>query len=169
MYYLPSASALALGSLAGLGPEYLSVTTTWEPFAENCCRLAQSCPALCDCMDCNPSGSPVYGISQARILAWIAISSPSGSSQPRDWTCICFISGRFFTTAPAGKRLAGNRTSNSVLYSTPGLNWAWTKQPVLDFVSGGSLSERKNCELWHQADMRLESIFILGCVWSGSD
>ena len=92
--------------------------------------LAQLCPALCDSMDCSPSGSPVYGISQARILVWIVISFPRGSSQPRDWTCIYFISGRFFTTVPPGKCLAVNRTSNSVLYSTPGLNWAWTKWPI---------------------------------------
>ena len=38
---------------------------------------------LCDPLDCNPSGSSVHGISQARILEWISISS-RGSSQPRD-------------------------------------------------------------------------------------
>ena len=28
------------------------------------------------------------GLSQARILAWVVISSPRGSSQPKDWTYI---------------------------------------------------------------------------------
>ena len=37
-------------------------------------------------MDCSLPGSSVHGILQARILAWVAISSSSGSSQPRDWT-----------------------------------------------------------------------------------
>ena len=34
--------------------------------------------------DCNPLGSSVHGILQARILEWGAISSSRGSSQPRD-------------------------------------------------------------------------------------
>ena len=37
-------------------------------------------------MACNPPGSSVHGILQARILDWVAISSSRGSSQPRDWT-----------------------------------------------------------------------------------
>ena len=37
-------------------------------------------------MDCSPPGSSVHGISQAKILEWVAISSSRGSSQPRDWT-----------------------------------------------------------------------------------
>ena len=44
-----------------------------------------------------PPGSPVHGISQARILEWVAISSSRGSSQPRDWTQVSHIAGRFFT------------------------------------------------------------------------
>ena len=43
---------------------------------------------FCDPMDCSPPGSSVHRISQARILEWVAISSSSGSSQPRGWTCI---------------------------------------------------------------------------------
>ena len=55
---------------------------------------------LCHSMDCSPPGSFVHGISQARILEWIAISSSGGSSQSRDWThvfCVSCIAGRFFT------------------------------------------------------------------------
>ena len=39
---------------------------------------------LCDSIDCNPPGSSVLGIFQARILEWVAISFPRGSSQLRD-------------------------------------------------------------------------------------
>ena len=35
--------------------------------------VAQSCPTLCDAMDCSPSGSSVHGILPARILEWVAI------------------------------------------------------------------------------------------------
>ena len=58
------------------------------------CLVAQSCPTLCNLMDSSPPGSFVHGISQARILEWVAISSSRGSSRPRDRThvsCICYI------------------------------------------------------------------------------
>ena len=56
------------------------------------CMCAQSCLTLCDPMDCSPPGCSVHGISQARILEWIAISYFRGPSQPRDWTLIFCIS-----------------------------------------------------------------------------
>ena len=37
-------------------------------------KLIQSCPTLCDPMDCNLPGSPIPGILQARTLEWVAIS-----------------------------------------------------------------------------------------------
>ena len=46
--------------------------------------VAQSCPTLCDPMDCSPPGSSLRGILQARILEWDAIASSRESSQPRD-------------------------------------------------------------------------------------
>ena len=44
----------------------------------------------------------VHGISQARILEWVAISFSRGSSQPRDRTHVSCTAGRFFTTEPPG-------------------------------------------------------------------
>ena len=35
-------------------------------------EVAQSCPTLCDPMDCSSPGSSVHGILQARILEWVA-------------------------------------------------------------------------------------------------
>ena len=40
----------------------------------------------------------VHGILQARILEWVALPFSSGSSQPRDWTKISHIEGRFCTS-----------------------------------------------------------------------
>ena len=37
-------------------------------------EVAQSCPTLCDTMDCSLPGSSLHGILQARILEWVAIS-----------------------------------------------------------------------------------------------
>ena len=42
--------------------------------------------ALCDPMDCSTPGSAVCGVSQARILDWVAISFSRGSSRLRDQT-----------------------------------------------------------------------------------
>ena len=49
-----------------------------------CCLVAKLCLTLCDPMDCSPPGSSVHGMSQARILEWVTISSSRGSSHPRD-------------------------------------------------------------------------------------
>ena len=56
----------------------------------------QSCPTLCDPMECSPLGSSVDGILQARILEWVAISFSRGCSQPRDWTQVSCTAGRCF-------------------------------------------------------------------------
>ena len=37
-------------------------------------KLLQSCPTLCDPMDCSPPGSPVHETLQARMLEWVTIS-----------------------------------------------------------------------------------------------
>ena len=43
-------------------------------------EVAQWCPTLSDPIDCSLPGSFVYGIFQARVLEWVAISSSRGSS-----------------------------------------------------------------------------------------
>ena len=72
--------------------------TKWErqkPIFEiylKCGKSLQSHPPLCDPMDCSLPGSSVHGISQARMLEWVAISSSKGSSWPRDQTHISYVS-----------------------------------------------------------------------------
>ena len=60
-------------------------------------EVAQSCPTLCDPMDCSPPGSSIHGIFRARVLEWVAISFSRGSSRPRDWTQVSCIAGIHFT------------------------------------------------------------------------
>ena len=43
--------------------------------------IAQSCPALCDPMECSSPGS-VYGILQVRIVEWVVISSSRDLPSP---------------------------------------------------------------------------------------
>ena len=60
----------------------------------------QSCPTLCDPVECSPPGSSVIGVSQARILKWVTTSFYRGSSRLTDQTCISYIAGEFFTIKP---------------------------------------------------------------------
>ena len=60
-------------------------------------EVAQSCPTLCDPMDCSLPGSSVHEVFQSRILQWVAISFSRGSSRPRDRTRVSHIIGRRFT------------------------------------------------------------------------
>ena len=54
-------------------------------------EVAQSCPALCNSMDCSLPGSSVHGIFPTIVLEWTAISFSRGYSQPRDWTLVSCI------------------------------------------------------------------------------
>ena len=55
--------------------------------------VAQSCPTLCDPMDCSPPGFSVHEILQAIILEWVAISFSRWSS----WTWVSCTASRFFS------------------------------------------------------------------------
>ena len=59
--------------------------------------ITQSYPTLCDPKNCSPPVSSVRGISQARLLEWVAYPFSRGSSRPRDWTWVSCIAGKFFT------------------------------------------------------------------------
>ena len=60
-------------------------------------EVAQSCPTLCDSMDCSLSGSSNHGIFQATVLEWVDISFSRRSSRPRNQTRVSRIAGRCFT------------------------------------------------------------------------
>ena len=71
-------------------------------FRHQCaCSVEKSCLTLCNSIGYNPPRTSVHGISQARILGWVAISFSRVSSQPTDLICISCIG--FFTTEPPGK------------------------------------------------------------------
>ena len=70
----------------------------WPPLG--CAQRLQSCPTLCDPVDCSPQGS-VHRILQAEILEWVAFLFSRGSSQPRDRTCISCTAGGVFTAEPS--------------------------------------------------------------------
>ena len=64
-------------------------------------EVAQSCPTLCDPMDCNLPGSSVHGIFQARVLEWVAVAFSNLDSilKSRDITLptkICLVKAMVF-------------------------------------------------------------------------
>ena len=61
-------------------------------------KVTQSCPTLCNPMDCSPPGFSVHGILQARILEGVAFPSSRGSSHPRVQTQASHVAGRFSTS-----------------------------------------------------------------------
>ena len=67
------------------------LSQTVSTFSLNLCvhtKSLQSCPTLCDPMDCSLPGASARGILQTRILEWVAMPSARGSSWSRDWTHI---------------------------------------------------------------------------------
>ena len=73
-----------------------------------CMLSLQSRLTLCDPVDCNPPGSSVHRVLQARILERVAMPSSRGSSRPRDPepTSLASCVGRwFFTTTAMWKAL----------------------------------------------------------------
>ena len=65
------------------------------------------CLTLCNPVDCSPPGPFIHGVLQARIPEWVAIPLFRGYSQPRDWTQVCCIAGRFFTIWATREALVG--------------------------------------------------------------
>ena len=67
-------------------------------------------------MDCSLPSSSVHGISQARILEWVAIPFSRRSSRPKDWTWVSCTAGRFFT-------LWASLTGGVILWRKPEKDW----------------------------------------------
>ena len=58
---------------SGFEPIYFWLQNFWT-YRVCAYIVAQSCPTLCDPMDCSQPGSFVHELPQARILEWVAIS-----------------------------------------------------------------------------------------------
>ena len=77
----------ARGSLKVLKSDHVKFSAESTLLRTSTCMSPQSLGPVClfyDTMDCSLLGSSVPGISQGRILEWVAIFYSRGSSQPRD-------------------------------------------------------------------------------------
>ena len=83
-------------------PEFAQTHVHWVSHAIAMSLIPNNAVCLCcvasvmsdswDPLDYSPPGSSVHGTHQERILEWNAIPSSRGSSQPRDWTRVSYIS-----------------------------------------------------------------------------
>ena len=62
-------------------------------------EVAQSCPSLCDPVDCSPPGSSVHGIPQARILEWAAIAFSTSNEVPPQYPYMKRMTLSYFLSA----------------------------------------------------------------------
>ena len=99
----------------------------------------QSCPTLCNPMDCSLPGSSVHGILQARILEWVATSFSRRSFRPRDQTLVSDRASRFFTicttrevsrsysvtSKASSPHPITERKCNSSEWESPNSPWGW--------------------------------------------
>ena len=82
------------------------ITCKWPTsHPEVCAKFLQLCPTLCNPMDCNPPGSFVRGILQAKY--WSGLPCPPSGNLPDPGNEPTFLaspalSGRFFTTSATG-------------------------------------------------------------------
>ena len=61
---------------------FFSLTVGTTTFNLEVCLVTQSCPTLCNPMDCSPLESSVHGILQARILEWVGLPCPPPGDLP---------------------------------------------------------------------------------------
>ena len=74
--------------------------------------VAQSCPTLCDPMNCGSPGSSVHGDSPGKNTGVSChFPSPGDLPDPRDRTQVSRIAGRHFTSKPPTQRMYLNNTS----------------------------------------------------------
>ena len=85
------------GSRCETGICELRVVKNDTKYSDSESGVAQSCPTLCNPMDCSLPGSSVHGIFQAIVLEWIAISFSSRSSPPSDGTQVSRVVDRRLT------------------------------------------------------------------------
>ena len=135
------------------------------------CLVTSVVSESCDPLDCSPPGSFVHGISQARILEWVAIPFSRGSSLPRG--LLPLLLGRWIlyhcTTWKAHKILTYANLSPILLFSLElspghqtgiwhfllGISACWTdfsdlkQDSVFHLLSHGLFFQFSHLRKWH--------------------
>ena len=107
-----------------------------------CCLAAKSCLTLLP-----PHGISVRGISQERIVEWVAISFSRGSSWSRDWTCISCV----------GRQILHQWATRYSLTLKPG-DWHWCRAcvwfyDILSHIYFCNHQSNQDTELFHHSGL----------------
>ena len=94
-------------------------------------KSLQSCPTLCDPMDCSLPGSSVHGILQARILEWVACPPPGDLPDPG-----------IEPMSPASPALGNGLFTISVTWEAPNMH-----QPRTNGKKGAAAPRNKMCKM----------------------
>ena len=101
-------------------------------------KLLESCPALCDPMDCSLPGSSIHGILQSRILEYVAMPSSRGSFQPRTTYLLKWAKSRILITTNGGKMW--NKNFHSLLVKMQNDTAALEESLLISFKTKHSLT-----------------------------
>ena len=110
-----------------------------------CCLVTKLFPTICDPVDCSTPGFSVHGISQIRIMEWVAISFSRGSSQLRiepispAWQADTLPLGSVVKNPPANAGVIGVTGSIPKVGKIP---WRRKWQPTPVFLTGKSYGQR---------------------------
>ena len=93
LFYSPVVASYATSMISRSSGDEMSILWFSEALELNRIECASACQITSVVSDsvthgCNPPGSSVHGILQARILEWVAMPSSRGSSLSRDRTCV---------------------------------------------------------------------------------
>ena len=88
-----------------------------------CAKLTQSCPALCDHIDCSLPRSSVHGILQARILEWVTLLLLQGifPTQGSNLHLLCLLHWQAGSLPPGKSPHSVPSSFNQERMSTTGL------------------------------------------------
>ena len=123
-----------------------------------CVSLLLSCLTLCDPMDCSLPGSSVRGISQARVLGWVAMPSSRGSWRlgDLDLHLLCLLHCRQFLHLLKPRERSRYRVKDMVnSHDVSTTQFLWCPSSVLSPTLGCRLPDDTNTKWRHTISWKL--------------
>ena len=121
--------------------------------------VGQSCPTLCDPVDCSLLGFSLHGVLQARILEWVAMFFSRGASQPRDGTQVSCTAGRCFN-------LWATREAPTVVVVTQ--IYTFLKTHLKNVIVLKILFQTSLAVQWLRIHLSVQGTWVQSLVWEDS-